>query len=47
MMHYAHGGCKAPLHEDMNLLDRITMSSIEVKVILRQFVGWLLTVFGT
>ena len=31
----------------MNLLGRITMSPIEVKVILRQFVGWLLTVFGT
>ena len=31
----------------MNLLDRIAMSSIEVKVILRQFLGWLLTVFGT
>ena len=35
------------LHEDMNLLDRIAISSIEVKVILRQFLGWLLTVFGT
>ena len=31
----------------MNILDRITMSSIKIKVILRQFVGWLLTVFGT
>ena len=31
----------------MNLLDRIAISSIEVKVILRQFLGWLLTVFGT
>ena len=35
------------LHGDMNLLGRITMSPIKVKVILRQFVGWLLTVFGT
>ena len=38
---------KPPWHENMHLLKRIAMSSIQVKVILRQFSGWLLTVFGT